>query len=97
MPIVQKLLMICVFAYILYWLFAILYFFWLSVSLQKADIDKFREVLGGKCQYKYVNNEIRRYKWDKYWVVLRAHFTDDGKRVKKPFRFLFDIRHSCIF
>jgi len=97
MHLAQKILLLCMIAYFMYWLFAILYFLWLSVKLHKADIDKFREVLGGKCQYKHVENEVRRYKWDKTWVVLRAHFNEEGKRIKKPLRFMMDLRPSCIF
>jgi hypothetical protein len=67
----------------------ILYFYFVK-KLSHKDLDLYIDYLGNNFQYKHLGNGDKRYKWKKWFVVIKGNFDEDGKLVvntPEPFDF----------
>lgn len=76
---------------VLYKLFTLLLFLILKSRLKQGNLDSFVRVLGQKYQYRRMINGLKRCKWSKLWVNVKASFDENGNLIYKkihPYIFL---------
>jgi hypothetical protein len=68
--------------------FSIHFFFYLR--LKNKDLDHFVKVLGNDYYFKKMGEGDKRYKWTKWYIVIKANFDSDGRLVSQvatPFKY----------
>ncbi len=63
-----------------YKLVGFLYYQRIKVRLQTADLKTFLEILGTKYQYKPFANGVTRYRWNKFWIIIKSDFDYNGNK-----------------
>jgi hypothetical protein len=67
-----------------------LVYLYLIKKLAQKDLDFFIHYLGTDYKYKHLGNGDKRYKWEKWMVIIKGNFDEDGKLiVSKPEPFDF--------
>lgn len=70
-------------AIVLYKLLTLLIFLILKSRLEHGNLESFINVLGGKYQYRHMMNGLKRCKWSKAWINVKASFDDKGHLICK--------------
>ena len=66
-------------AFFVYKIITLIYYrYYLQSKLRNANLQTFKQVLGGDCQYKTIHADAIKYKWIKGWFVVRAVFDERG-------------------
>lgn len=67
-----------------------LLFFYMRFKLDEKDLDGFIKILGDKYYFKKLGEGDKRYRWVKWYIVIKANFDNDGNRIYsriQPFKF----------
>ena len=67
--------------FLVYKLFTLLIFLILKAYLKKGNLDSFTRILGRKYRYRRMMNGLKRYKWSKIWINVKASFDEDGNLI----------------
>lgn len=70
---------LAVIVFIIYKIGTLLYYrYYLNTKLKNGNLQTFKKILGGNCQYKTIHADAVKYKWIKGWFVVRAVFDERG-------------------
>jgi hypothetical protein len=67
-----------------------LLFFYIRTKLDEKDLEGFIKILGDKYYFKKLGEGDKRYRWVKWYIVIKANFDNNGNRIytrAQPFRF----------
>ncbi|MFT3945418.1 MAG: hypothetical protein QM763_00475 [Agriterribacter sp.] len=56
-------------------------FSYLQKKLNHTNLDGYKKVLGENYRSKPIDQKTRRYKWEKGFFIIRAHFDEKGNLV----------------
>ena len=79
-----------IFCWILYRLSGYILYLYLVKKMAQKDLESFISYLGSDYQYKHLGNGDKRYKWKKWFVVVKGNFDEDGRLIvsrPEPFDF----------
>jgi hypothetical protein len=68
--------------------FCVHFFFYFK--LKNKNLDYFIKVLGNDYHFKKIGEGDKRYKWTKWYIVIKANFDSDGRLVSQartPFKY----------
>lgn len=67
-----------------------LLFYYIRAKLYEKDLDGFVMILGDKYYFKKLGEGDKRYRWVKWYIVVKANFDNNGNRIytrAQPFKF----------
>lgn len=70
-------------AIVLYKLLTLFIFLILRSRLEHGNFDSFTKILGEKYQHRRMMNGLKRCKWSKAWINVKASFDENGNLVYK--------------
>lgn len=82
-----------------YKLFTFLTFLILKARLKNGNFDSFTKILGTKYKYRLMFNGLKRYKWSKLWITVKANFDENGNLIchKIQPEFIFKLKSELSF
>lgn len=87
---VFTLIFLIVFIWIIYRLMGYLLYLYMKSKLEQKHLDDFINILGSKYFFKKLGHGDKRYRWVKWYIVVKANFDEEGNRISgkvEPFRF----------
>ena len=79
-----------VFIWIIYRLIGYLLYLYMKSKLEQKHLDEFINLLGSKYFFKKLGHGDKRYRWVKWYIVVKANFDEEGNKISgkvEPFRF----------
>jgi hypothetical protein len=61
----------------------------MKAKLNQKDLDVFIKTLGDKYFFKKLGHGDKRYRWVKWYIVVKANFDEEGNQIStkvEPFR-----------
>jgi hypothetical protein len=81
-------LIVCIWT--IYRLIGYLIFLYMKSKLEQKHLDDFVNLLGSKYFFKKLGHGDKRYRWVKWYIVVKANFDEEGNKISGkvvPFRF----------
>ncbi len=78
------------FVWIIYRLTGYLLYLYMKSKLEQKHLDDFIDILGSKYFFKKLGHGDKRYRWVKWYIVVKANFDEEGNQIStkvQPFRF----------
>ena len=76
--------------WIIYRLMVYLLYLYMKSKLQQKQLEEFINILGDKYYFKKLGHGDKRYRWVKWYIVVKANFDEEGNKISgkvEPFRF----------
>ena len=76
--------------WIVYRFIAYMVFYFVRAKLNEKNLEEFIQILGDKYYFKKLGDGDKRYRWVKWYVLVKANFDSEGNAIYTrvdPFKF----------
>ncbi len=76
--------------WIVYRFIAYMVFYFVRAKLNEKNLEEFIQILGDKYYFKKIGDGDKRYRWVKWYVLVKANFDSHGNPIYtrvEPFKF----------